>query len=152
MCAPKSSISSRTVRHDTKSSTRPKPSTIDEYIRTFPPDVRTKLSDLRATIHRAAPDAVEKISYRMPTFFQKTNLVHFAAYEHHIGFYPTPSAIAALEADLTDYVTSKGAVQFPIDEPLPLKLVSRVVKFRVAEVESKVTERKKTRPPSVRIS
>ena len=109
------------------------PSTIDEYIREFPRDVQKKLSELRSTIRRAAPDAIEKISYRMPTFFQGKNLVHFAAYEHHIGFYPTPSGIIEFKNELSGYATSKGAVQFPIDEPLPLDLVARIVKFRVAE-------------------
>ena len=126
------------------------PASIDDYIRNFPPDTRTKLSDLRSTIRRAAPSAVEKISYRMPTFYQNGNLVHFAAYEHHIGFYPTPSAISAFKGELKKYVTSKGAIQFPIEEPLPLKLVSRIVKFRVAEVESKVSAKEKTRSPSAR--
>ena len=120
------------------------PSTIDEYVRTFPRDVQKKLSDLRSTIRRAAPDAIEKIAYRMPTFFQKKNLVHFAAYEHHIGFYPTPSGIAAFKDELTRYVTSKGAIQFPIDEPLPLELVTRIVKFRVAENEAKAVAKKRT--------
>ena len=119
------------------------PSSIDEYIRAFPRDVQKKLSDLRSTIHRAAPDAVERIAYRMPTFFQKKNLVHFAAYAHHIGFYPTPSAIAACKDELTRYVTSKGAIQFPIDEPLPLDLVTRIVKFRVAENEAKAGVKKR---------
>ena len=126
-------------------STAAAPSTIDEYIGTFPPDVRRKLSDLRATIRRAAPDAVEKISYRMPTFFQRKNLVHFAAYEHHIGFYPTASGIAAFKDDLKTYNSSKGAVQFPIDEPLPLKLVTRIVKFRVGENEAKAAAKKTAR-------
>ena len=132
-----------------KSAAGAAPSTIDEYIRTFPRDVQNKLSDLRATIRRAAPDAVEKISYRMPTFVQKKNLVHFAGYEHHIGFYPTPSGITAFEDELSRYATSKGAVQFPIDEPLPLDLVTRIVKFRVAENEAKASARKgarKTKP------
>jgi uncharacterized protein YdhG (YjbR/CyaY superfamily) len=120
------------------------PSTIDEYVRTFPRDVQKKLSDLRSTIRRAAPDAIEKIAYRMPTFFQKKNLVHFAAYAHHIGFYPTPSGIAAFKDELTRYVTSKGAIQFPIDEPLPLELVTRIVKFRVAENEAKAVAKKRT--------
>ena len=119
------------------------PATIDEYVAAFPPDVRKKLSDLRATIRRAAPDAVEKISYRMPTFYQQQNLVHFAAYEHHIGFYPTPSGIAAFKNELSRYATSKGAVQFPIDEPLPLELVSRIVKFRVGENEARDSAKKK---------
>ena len=121
------------------------PSTIDEYIRAFPRDVQKKLTDLRATIHRAAPDATEKISYGMPTFFHKKNLVHFAAYQHHIGFYPTPSGITGFSDELSGYVTSKGAVQFPIDEPLPLELVTRIVKFRVAENEAKAPAKKRAR-------
>jgi uncharacterized protein YdhG (YjbR/CyaY superfamily) len=118
------------------------PSTIDEYIRAFPRDVQKKLSELRATIRRAAPDAVEKISYRMPTFFQGKNLVHFAAYERHIGFYPTPSGITEFADELSGYATSKGAIQFPIDEPLPLKLVTRIVRFRVAENEAGASRKK----------
>jgi uncharacterized protein YdhG (YjbR/CyaY superfamily) len=125
-----------------KSATGAAPSTIDEYIRQFPRDVQKKLADLRATIRRAAPDATEKISYGMPTFFQKKNLVHFAAYQHHIGFYPTPSGITAFKDELARYVTSKGAIQFPIDEPLPLDLVARIVKFRVAENEAKAAVKK----------
>ena len=105
--------------------------TIDEYIRSAPKELRARLTDLRRTIQKAAPDASEKITYRMPTFYYNGNLVHFAAYEHHIGFYPTPSAIAEFRDELKKYKTSKGAIQFPNDEPLPLALVSRIVKFRV---------------------
>ena len=125
-----------------KAPTGAPPSTIDGYIRGFPRDVQDKLSDLRSTIRRAAPDAVEKIAYRMPTFYQKKNLVHFAAYEHHIGFYPAASGIAAFKDEMTGYVTSKGAVQFPIEEPLPLELVARIVKFRIAENEAKGANKK----------
>lgn len=121
------------------------PSTIDEYIRQFPREVQKKLTDLRATIRKAAPDATEKISYGMPTFFHKKNLVHFAAYQHHIGFYPTPSGITGFGSELSRYVTSKGAVQFPIDEPLPLELIARIVKFRVAENEAKAPVKKRAR-------
>ena len=110
---------------------------IDEYIAGAPTRVRPILKELRATIRKAAPRAEEKIAYRMPTFYYLGNLVHFAAYERHIGFYPTPSAIMEFAADLKRYVTSKGAIQFPIDEPLPLRLVARIVKFRVAENEAK---------------
>ena len=124
------------------------PSTIDEYIREFPRDVQKKLSDLRATIRRAAPDAVEKISYRMPTFFQKKNLVHFAAFRNHIGFYHAASGIASFAGELSGYATSKGAVQFPIDEPLPLPLVTRIVKFRVAENEAKASRKAAAKPPT----
>ncbi len=107
--------------------------TIDEYIQGMPKDVQRILSELRSTIRKAAPDATEKISYQIPTFYYNGNLVHFAAFEHHIGFYPTPSGIVEFQAELKKYHTSKGAIQFPIDEPLPLKLVTRIVKFRVAE-------------------
>lgn len=106
---------------------------IDEYIATFPKDIQKILQELRATIKAAAPDAEEKISYQMPTFFMNGNLVHFAAFKKHIGFYPTPSGIEAFQKELSVYDGAKGSVQFPIDEPMPLKLISRIVKFRAAE-------------------
>jgi uncharacterized protein YdhG (YjbR/CyaY superfamily) len=106
---------------------------IDEYIAAFPPEVQATLQELRATIRAAAPEASEKISYQMPTFFLQGNLVHFAAYKHHIGFYPTPSGIEAFAQELAAYPLSKGAVRFPIDQPLPLELIRRIVAFRVAE-------------------
>ena len=123
------------------------PATIDEYIRACPRDVQKKLSDLRATIRKAAPEATEKISYGMPTFFHHRNLVHFAAFKNHIGFYPAPSGIAAFEDEISPYFTSKGTLQFPLDEPLPLELVTRIVKFRVAENMAKAGK-KKTKAPS----
>lgn len=107
--------------------------TIDAYIKASPPSVRRSLAALRETIRAAAPKASERISYQMPTFYQNGNLVHFAAYERHIGFYPAPSAIRAFAKELQPYHTSKGAVQFPLDTPLPLKLIAKMVKFRVAE-------------------
>lgn len=120
--------------------------TIDDYIATFPTATQTLLQQLRATIQTAAPEATEKISYQMPTFALKGNLVHFAAYEHHIGFYPTPSAITAFAEELSRYKSAKGSVQFPIDEPLPLDLVSRMVAFRVQKnlekAAAKVREKK----------
>jgi uncharacterized protein YdhG (YjbR/CyaY superfamily) len=106
---------------------------IDEYIRGFPTEVQRILNRLREVIRKAAPDAEEKISYRMPTFFLHGNLVHFAAYRSHIGFYPTSSGIEAFKQELAAYKWAKGSVQFPIDEPLPYELVSRIVRFRVAE-------------------
>ena len=106
---------------------------IDDYIATFPQDTQKILQELRATIKAAAPDAEEKISYQMPTFFLNGNLVHFAAFKKHIGFYPTPSGIEAFQKELSVYDGAKGSVQFPIDEPMPLKLISRIVKFRAAE-------------------
>jgi uncharacterized protein YdhG (YjbR/CyaY superfamily) len=106
---------------------------IDEYIAAFPEDVQRKLQGLRATIKASAPDAQERISYQIPTFTLKGNLVHFAAYKKHIGFYPTSSAIREFKRELSIYEGGKGTVRFPIDEPLPLKLISKIVKFRVSE-------------------
>ena len=107
--------------------------TIDEYIAAFPAETQKFLEEMRAVIKKAAPDAEEKISYQMPTFFLKGNLVHFAMHKNHIGFYPTPSGIQAFADELSGYESSKGAVQFPMDKPLPLKLIGKIVKFRVAE-------------------
>ena len=107
--------------------------TIDEYISTFPKDVQKILQELHKTIKAAAPEAEERISYQMPTFALNGNLVHFAAFKNHIGFYPTPSGIEAFKKELSIYEGAKGSVQFPIDKPLPLKLISKIVKFRVAE-------------------
>ena len=106
---------------------------IDEYIALFPKDIQKKLEELRATIKAAAPDAKEKIRYQMPTFDLYGNLVHFAAHKNHIGFYPTPSGIDAFKNELSVYEGAKGSVQFPLDKPLPLKLIRKIVKFRVAE-------------------
>jgi len=111
--------------------------TIDQYILNFPIDLRNKLIKLRAIINENAPGAEEKISYQMPTFYLNGNLVHFAAYKNHIGFYPTPSAIKFFSEELKEYKTSKGAIQFPIDEPLPYDLIKRIVEFRVKENLSK---------------
>ena len=106
---------------------------IDEYIASFPAPVQAKLSELRSTISEAAPGAIEKFSYGIPTFHEGKNLVHFAAYERHIGFYPTSSGITEFQDDLKKYKTSRGAVQFPIDEPLPLRLIARIVRYRVTQ-------------------
>ena len=106
---------------------------IDQYIHGFPTPVRSRLRKLRATIQRAAPLATEKIAYRIPTFHLNGNLVHFAAFERHIGFYPGPTGIAAFRDALAKYKNAKGSVQFPHDEPLPLGLVAKIVKFRVSE-------------------
>jgi uncharacterized protein YdhG (YjbR/CyaY superfamily) len=107
--------------------------TIDEYIAVFPEDIQGELQKLRTVIHTAAPDATEKISYQMPTFYLNGNLVHFAALKNHIGFYPTPSGIENFKEELKSYKSSKGAVQFPLDQPLPLDLIARIVQFRVTE-------------------
>jgi uncharacterized protein YdhG (YjbR/CyaY superfamily) len=108
-------------------------SSIDEYIALFPEETQKILHELRATIQAAAPAAVEKISYQMPTFYLKGNLVHFAAWKNHIGFYPTSSGTEAFKADLSIYDGAKGSIKFPIEKPLPLELISRIVKFRVVE-------------------
>ena len=109
------------------------PKNIDEYIASFPPNVQEILEKMRLTIRKAAPDAEEKISYQMPTFFLKGNLVHFAAWKNHIGFYPTSSGTRAFTRELSIYEGAKGSVKFPMDKPLPLKLIGKIVKFRVAE-------------------
>ena len=106
---------------------------IDEYIAAFPEAVQKLLMEMRANIKAAAPEAEEKISYQMPTFYLKGNLVHFAAYKKHIGFYPTSSGIAAFQQQLAAYKSSKGAVQFPLDQPIPYELVAEIVQFRVRE-------------------
>jgi uncharacterized protein YdhG (YjbR/CyaY superfamily) len=106
---------------------------IDEYIRSFPGPVRAQLRELRNLIRRLAPDAQEKISYQIPTFTLHGNLVHFAAFANHIGLYPGSSGVRAFESKLTRYKHSKGAIQFPLDEPLPVSLITQIVKFRVKE-------------------
>lgn len=106
---------------------------IDEYINTFPDHIQEKLNRLREVIRELAPQAQEKISYQMPTFYLNGNLVHFAAFKSHIGFYPTSSGIEAFTSELTNYKYSKGAVQFPLEEPLPIELIKKIVRFRVEE-------------------
>jgi uncharacterized protein YdhG (YjbR/CyaY superfamily) len=118
-------------------SSRGSPKTIDEYIVAFPPEVRTLLDKMRKVIHEEAPQAEEAIRYGMPTFRLNGNLVHFAAARHHLGFYPTPSAIIAFGKELEPYTTSKGAVQFPYERPIPFDLVRRMVRFQVKESENK---------------
>lgn len=110
-----------------------RPESIDEYISGFSPAIQERLVALRSLIRESAPDAVEKISWRMPTFWLHGNLVHFAAHKNHIGFYPGAGGIAAFQNELAGFKSSKGAVQFPYSEPLPGELVSRIVRFRVAE-------------------
>lgn len=107
--------------------------TMDEYINTFPEDVQQILNELRQTIKEAAPEAEETINYAIPTFTLNGNLVHFAAFENHIGFYPTPSGMDAFKNELSSYKRAKGSVQFPIDQPLPFPLIRKIVEFRVKE-------------------
>ncbi|HWP22189.1 MAG TPA: DUF1801 domain-containing protein [Candidatus Cryosericum sp.] len=106
---------------------------ITDYILQFPADVQQKLNELRTTILEIVPDATEKIAYGIPTFYVKGNLVHFAAYKHHIGFYPGASGIETFQSELTQYKLSRGTVQFPLDQPLPMELIRRIVKYRLAE-------------------
>ena len=106
---------------------------IDSYIAGFPQDVQKILTNVRSTIREAAPEAEETINYGIPTFALKGNLVHFAGYKNHIGFYPTPSGIEKFKNELSVYKGAKGSVQFPLDQPIPLDLISQIVKFRVKE-------------------
>jgi len=121
------------------------PRTIDEYIAGFPPDVQQVLEKIRGTIRTTAPDAEETIKYRMPTFTLKGNLVHFAAFKKHIGFYPVPSGIEKFKDELSVYEQGKGSVQFSLERPIPYDLISRIVQFRVKENLKKSEVKKKRR-------
>jgi uncharacterized protein YdhG (YjbR/CyaY superfamily) len=112
---------------------RKAPRNIDEYIATFPEEVQVLLQKLRTIIREAAPDAEETISYQIPTFNLNGNLVHFAAYKKHIGFYPTSSGIERFKSELSAYKWAKGSVQFPLDKPIPFELISKIVAFRIRE-------------------
>lgn len=109
------------------------PKNIDEYIAGFPKDVQEILEKIRLTIREAAPDAQETINYQIPTFTLKGNLVHFAGFKKHIGFYPAPSGIEKFKQELSGYESAKGSVQFPLDQPIPYDLISRITRFRVQE-------------------
>ncbi len=124
-------------------SNRKAPQSIDEYIAAFPKDVQVVLEKIRHTVHEAAPEAEEAISYQMPAFKLKGNLVYFAAFKKHIGFYPIPSGIEKFKAELSVYEQGKGSVQFPLDKPIPYNLISRIVKFRVEENLKKAAGRTK---------
>ena len=116
--------------------------TIDEYIAGFPENVRDILEELRQVIRKAAPQAEEAMRYGIPTFRLNGNLVHFAAFKNHIGFYPTPSAIETFKEELSPYKQAKGSVQFPIDKPIPYDLIQKIVEYRVEEsLESNKRER-----------
>ena len=106
---------------------------IDEYIAMFPLHVQEIMHKMRQIIHIEAPDATEKISYQMPTFYLHGNLVHFAAYKNHIGFYPTPSGVSMFEKELAPYKTAKGSINFPLNEPIPYELIRSIVRLRVKE-------------------
>jgi uncharacterized protein YdhG (YjbR/CyaY superfamily) len=117
--------------------------TIDEYIAGFPKDIQQLLKTMRSTIQKAAPKAEEAIKYAMPTFVLNGNLVHFAAFRNHIGFYPAPDGITSFKKELAIYKTSKGAIQFPLDRPLPLGLIKEIVRYRVKMNEEKAKAKTK---------
>jgi uncharacterized protein YdhG (YjbR/CyaY superfamily) len=119
------------------------PSNVNEYIAAFPKEVQQLLQQMRATIKAAAPKAEELISYGMPGYKHHSQLVFFAAFKNHIGFYATPTGHKAFEKELAKYKQGKGSVQFPIEEPLPLSLITKIVKFRVKENELKANTKKK---------
>jgi uncharacterized protein YdhG (YjbR/CyaY superfamily) len=110
-----------------------KPRTIDGYIARFPPSVQETLEKLRKTIRKAAPNAQETISYQMPAFILEGSLVYFAAFKNHIGLYPRPTAIEKFKHELSPYEGAKGTVRFLLDKPIPLALISKIVRFRVKE-------------------
>src|SRR5688500_17114141 len=116
-------------RRNMKTNSTP-PENIDDYIAGFPTDVQRILQDIRGLIRTAAPEASEALKYRIPTFVLNGNLVHFAAFEKHIGFYPTPSGIERFKDELSAYPSAKGSVQFPLDKPVPFALIRRIVEYR----------------------
>jgi uncharacterized protein YdhG (YjbR/CyaY superfamily) len=119
---------------------------IDEYISNFPNDIQKILKQVRAIVKKAAPMAEETIKYEIPTYVYKGNLVHFAAFKNHIGFYPSPSGIEAFKKELSIYKGAKGSVQFPLGKPMPLELISKIVEFRVKENLAKVAKNKTSKP------
>ena len=122
------------------------PANIDEYIALYPPNVQKILQKLRLIIREEAPEAKETISYQIPTFTLNGNLVHFAAFKNHIGFYPAPSGLAEFNDELSVYKSGKGSIQFPIDKKLPLDLIIKIVKFRVNENLGRVRTKGRKKP------
>lgn len=122
--------------------TRKNFTSIDEYIADFPTETQIILKNIREVIRNAAPAAEEKMAYGIPTFAMRGNLVHFAGFKNHIGFYPTPSAIEEFRKELSKYEGAKGSVQFPIDKPMPYDLIEKIVKFRMKESREKASARK----------
>ncbi|WP_259015190.1 iron chaperone [Emticicia fluvialis] len=122
---------------------------IDEFISWFPPEVQKILQNIRNLVHELAPEATEAIKYAMPTFVLNGNLVHFAAFKNHIGFYPAPTGTAAFKEDLAPYKTGKGSIQFQLNEPIPYDLIRKIVLFRVEENRKKAKPaKKKTSAPA----
>lgn len=123
--------------------TAAKSKTIDEYIAGFPIETQVILEQIRATIKETAPNAGEKIGYGIPTFtWQGTNLVHFAAFKNHVGFYPAPVGLEEFKEELLSYKQGKGSVQFPMDKPIPLDLISKIVRFRIEQNSAKIEKSK----------
>ncbi len=120
------------------------PESIDAYIAQFPPDIQELLQQIRAVIRQTAPQATEKISYQMPTFYLNGNLVHFAKQKNHIGFYPGPAGIENYTEALKAYKTSKGAIQFPLDKPIPFDLIRAIVAFRVQQNQAAKKPKKRS--------
>ena len=117
----------------TMTSRKVRPTSITEYINAAPKEARQKLREMRACIRAAAPEAKESLKWGMPAFSYQRILVTFAAFQHHIGFYPTPSAVRAFADELSKFVTAKGSIQFPLEKPLPLRLIRKITAFRVRE-------------------
>lgn len=117
--------------------------TIDEYIGEFPKEVQKILEQIRESVRKAAPQSVEAIKYGIPTFVSGGNLVHFGAFKNHIGFYPAPTGIKKFEKELSVFKQGKGSVQFPINEPMPLELIKKIVEFRISQNAGKASKKKK---------
>lgn len=126
------------------------PETVDAYIAQFPLEVQHRLNQIRALIHREIPEASERIAYRMPTFYLNGYLIHFAAFEHHIGVYPLPDAVEAFQKDLAPYKQGKGSVQFPLDQPLPLELIRRIVLYRLDNLAKSQPTKAQVKKPTVK--
>ncbi len=116
-------------------------SVIDDYIANYPPDVQQILQKIRAIIREAAPEAQEKINYGIPTFTLNGNLVHYAGFKNHVGFYPTPSGVEKFKKQLSKYEGAKGSVKFPLDQPIPYELIRKIAEFRVKEQRAKTKKK-----------
>ncbi len=125
---------------------RAKPKSIDEYVAGFSPEIQAILQRIRATIHKVAPEAQETISYQIPAFTLNGTLVYFAAFKNHIGFYPPISGDARLEKAISPYAGEKGNLRFPLDQPMPYRLIERIVKLRVQQKSAKAAGRAKRVP------
>lgn len=119
------------------------PQTVDDYLAGFPAEIQAILVQIRSIIRETVPDAEEVISYQMPTYRLNGNLVHFAAFTHHIGFYPTPTGVEAFEKELKPYQHAKGSIRFPLDEPIPYDLIRKIVEFRAKENLDKARHKEK---------